>query len=101
MNPTSDIKSINYEKINSYIQTLKNKNNSNNTINAKAAYLSKLLKYAYDNRLIDYKPPIPFYKIKKHKTLYLTKADMKDGKIRFKRPTKNYFNRLLYRVKNK
>lgn len=76
MNPECDIKSINYERINSYIQTLKNKNNSNNTINAKAAYLSKLLKYAYDNRLIDYKPPIPFYKIKKHKTLYLTKADM-------------------------
>lgn len=73
MKPECDIKSINYEKINAYLQELKNNGNSNATINAKAAYLSKLLKYAYDNRLIDYKPPIHFCKIKKNKTFYLDK----------------------------
>ena len=76
MKPECDIKTIDFEKINCYLQTLKNNGNSKATINAKAAYLSKLLKYAYENRLIDYKPTIPFCKIKKHKTLYLSKADM-------------------------
>lgn len=73
LNPSRDIKSIDYNVINKYIKCLRNKGNSNATINLKVAYLSKILTYAEKNNLIVRKPFIPRFKVMKKKTQYLTR----------------------------
>ena len=70
--PTLDIKKIDYKSVNRYIDYLKNKGNSNSTINAKLAYFGHLLSYAYKNNLISNKPYIPYLKPKALKEKYLT-----------------------------
>lgn len=61
---STNIKDITREKILIYFNHLKQSGNKSATINAKMCYLSKLLTYAFDNRLIDYKPTIPYIKVK-------------------------------------
>lgn len=68
----TDVKNINRNIINKYIQYLQDKGNSNSTINSKLAYLSKLLTYAVQNEIIDHKPYIPLMKVKITKEKYLT-----------------------------
>lgn len=64
----TDIKKINRELILKYFNTLKRIGNKANTINSKMAYLSKILTYAVANRLIEFKPVIPYIKEKHTKT---------------------------------
>lgn len=59
----TDITKITDKKINKYLQELIHRGNSPSTINAKLAYLSKLLNYAHRTKLIQYKPYIPNRKI--------------------------------------
>lgn len=68
----TEIKNINRKIINKYIQYLKDKGNSNSTINSKLAYLSKLLSYAVQNEIIVHKPYIPLLKVKITKEKYLS-----------------------------
>ena len=74
--PTLNIKKIDYKIINQYIEYLKEQGNSNATINAKTAYLSKLLTYAYSNGLILNKPYIPYFKVIQQKEKYLSQDEI-------------------------
>lgn len=67
-----DVKDINRQVINKCIQYWKDKGNTNATINAKLAYLSKLLTYAFQNEIITHKPYIPVMKVKITKEKYLS-----------------------------
>lgn len=72
LKPHTNIKSIDRVLIKKYFKTLQVKGNKPATINAKMSYLSKLLTYALQNNLIQYKPVIPYIKIKetnKQKTI--------------------------------
>lgn len=69
---TTKIKTINDKKVNHYIQILTSKGNEPATINAKLAYLSKILNYAKRVGLIEYKPYIPTLKIKAVKDKFIT-----------------------------
>jgi site-specific recombinase XerD len=69
--PTTNIKKIDYKLINKYMDYLKQNNNSPKTINDKLSYLSKILKYAYNNGLIDYKPTFTYQKVIAHKDKFL------------------------------
>lgn len=75
INPKTDIKNIDIKIINKYIKTLRDKGNSNATINSKLAYLSKCLSYAQKNNLIMFKPHIPTFKVTSHKIKYITDAE--------------------------
>lgn len=70
------INKINYKVINHYVEKLKKNNNSNSTINSKLSYLSKILKYAYQNGLIEYTPTLPYLKVKNQKEKYLTNLEL-------------------------
>lgn len=61
--PSCNIKQIDHKKILYYRRVLKDRGNSKATINAKLSYLSKLLNYAYNERMIEYKPQLPYYKL--------------------------------------
>ena len=74
--PSINIKKIDYKIINSYIEFLKNKNNSNTTINAKLSYLNHILNYAYHNNLIDNKPYIPCFKVTPQKFKTITPLEL-------------------------
>lgn len=63
MTPSCNIKTIDHKKVLLYRKALKARGNEKATINAKLSYLSKLLSYAYNNRLIDYKPIMPYLKL--------------------------------------
>lgn len=76
LNPAMDIKKINYKTINKIIAYLQNKGNTNKTINAKMAYVSKLLTYALQNGLITSKPYIPYLKEDVKKEKYLTRPEV-------------------------
>ena len=60
---SADINRINYKVINKYVEYLKNKGNSNKTINDKISYFSKILNYAYKNGLIEHKPVFTYLKV--------------------------------------
>lgn len=77
INPNIDIAKIDVKIINKYIQHLKDSNNSNATINAKLAYISRILNYAYQNRLIQNKPYIPHFKVILNKEKYLSKEELR------------------------
>lgn len=70
-----NVQNINRIIINKCIQYWKDKGNNNATINAKLAYLSKLLTYAYQNEIITHKPYIPVMKIKVTKEKYLNEEE--------------------------
>lgn len=72
---STNINKIDDKFIINYIKFLKDKNNSNATINAKLSYLSKLLNYAHRTGKLKYKPYIPFQTIIENKTKFLTKED--------------------------
>ncbi len=76
MNPKCNIQQIDYKKVNNYIKYLKEQGNSNATINAKVAYLSKILSYAEQNFLIERKPYIPHFKVIKNKSKYFSREDL-------------------------
>lgn len=76
LSPTLDIKRIDCKKINAYIAYLRQKGNSNKTINDKISYLSKLLTYALKNQLIPYKPYMPYLKVISTKEKYLTQDEI-------------------------
>lgn len=76
LNPTMNIKKIDYKAINKLIAYYKNKGNKNKTINAKMAYVSKLLSYALQNNLISSKPYIPFLKEEVKKEKFLTRLEV-------------------------
>lgn len=76
ISPYTNINKIDNNTINKYISILKSKNNKTTTINAKLAYLSKLLNYAYRNSLIKFKPYIPTFKIQATKEKYLTQDEI-------------------------
>ena len=67
-----DIKKITDDKIKKYLQELINRSNSPATINAKMAYLSKVLNYAKRTNLIEYVPYIPTQKIQATKDKFIT-----------------------------
>lgn len=70
-----DVKDINRQVINKCIQYWKDKHNTNATINAKLAYLSKLLTYAFQNEIITHKPYIPAMKVRITKEKYLSEDE--------------------------
>ena len=74
--PTTNIKKIDYKIIDKYITTLKNKGNKPATINAKISYLNHILNYAYQMRLIDYKPVIKQQKIIAKKDYIITEDQL-------------------------
>lgn len=71
----TDIKTITDKKVNEYLQELIKRNNSPATINAKLAYLSKVLNYAKRTNLIQYKPYIPTQKIIATKDKFITQSE--------------------------
>lgn len=73
--PTLNIKKIDYKIINQYIDYLKQHNNSPKTINDKISYLSKILKYAYNNGLIEHKPSFTYQKVISKKDKFLDKDE--------------------------
>lgn len=66
-----NIKLINSDKVQGYIKALQKKNNKPATINNKLSYLSKLLKYAAANKLIDMMPVINYQKVINQKETYI------------------------------
>lgn len=72
---STDIKTITDKKVNYYLQELIKRNNSPATINAKLAYLSKILNYAKRINLIQYKPYIPLQKIIATKDKFITQSE--------------------------
>lgn len=80
LKPETNIKNINRLTILKYFNYLKQIGNKPRTINAKMSYVSKLLKYAEENRLIEFKPVIPYIKIKTKKTKFINKAELEQMK---------------------
>lgn len=76
ISPSTSISKINHSTIKKYIQTLKTKGNSPNTINAKTAYFKHILKYAYHNNLISNMPFIPTFKTKNRKDKFLNNSEI-------------------------
>lgn len=74
--PATNIKNIDYKKINKYVEYLKSKGNSPKTINDKLSYISTLLTYALQNQLIDSKPYIPYCKVIQNKEKYFTEKEL-------------------------
>lgn len=68
----TQINKIDNKVINRYIKRLRDKGNSDATINSKLALLSALLTYAYKNNLIQFKPYIPTFKVSAIKDRFLT-----------------------------
>lgn len=73
----TDISKITDKKINEYLQELIKRGNSPATINAKLAYLSKILTYAQRTNIIKYKPFIPTRKIVAIKDKFITPEEYK------------------------
>lgn len=69
MGSSKDIKKINRIVILNYFQELQRRGNKPATIDTKMSYLSKCMRYAVDNRLIEFKPTIPYTKVKKQKAV--------------------------------
>lgn len=68
----TQINKIDNKVINRYIKRLRDKGNSDATINSKLALLSALLTYAHKNNLIQFKPYIPTFKVSAAKDRFLT-----------------------------
>lgn len=73
--PETDINKIDNNTVNKIIKTYRVKGNTNNTINAKLAYLSKILTYAYRIGELKNKPYIPHFKVIEQKEKYLSKLE--------------------------
>ena len=72
---STEVKTITDKKVNEYLQELIKRGNEPATINAKLAYLSKVLNYARRVNLIEYKPYIPTQKIIATKDKFITKSE--------------------------
>lgn len=76
LTPEINIKYINREMIITYFNNLKQAGNKPRTINAKMSYLSKVLNYAGQNNLIDFKPVIPYIKVKTKKQKFINETEL-------------------------
>lgn len=70
INGQTKLENITADKINSYIEHLQNKNNSNKTINTKLSYIRNILRYAYN---MGWTKSIPYIKNLKTKSNKITR----------------------------
>lgn len=71
------VKSIDVNLIDKLIENLRDKGNSNSTINRKLSCLSKVLKYCYDREIIKHMPRIEYLKENEGKIRVLCEAEEK------------------------
>lgn len=73
--PNTNITKIDNKVVNNYIKALRDRNNTDSTINSKLSMLSALMTYAAKVGYIQSKPYIPFFKVESSKDRFITPAE--------------------------